>query len=123
MWQLFLMMIMVHGHHLSDEDEPILFYIAYTILHLIYPAPLGAGGVGSIPANSDALNVPSFRRWRFVMKLSPLLYIISAYTILSYIYYINYVQYVFNMRKIDSGKCIYHKSVVFSRGRSGDARA
>jgi hypothetical protein len=36
-----------------------------------YPAPLGAGGVGSIPANSDAQNVPSFRRWRFEMKLSP----------------------------------------------------
>jgi hypothetical protein len=31
----------------------------------------GAGGVGSIPANSDAQNVPSFRRWRFEMKLSP----------------------------------------------------
>jgi hypothetical protein len=30
------------------------------------------GGVGSIPANSDAQNVPSFRRWRFEMKLSPL---------------------------------------------------
>jgi hypothetical protein len=25
-----------------------------------------------IPANSDALKVPSFRRWRFEMKLSPL---------------------------------------------------
>ena len=37
-----------------------------------YPAPLGAGGVGSIPANPDALNVPSFRRRRFEMKLSPL---------------------------------------------------
>jgi hypothetical protein len=37
-----------------------------------YPAPLGAGGVGSIPANSDALNVPSYRRWLFEMKLSPL---------------------------------------------------
>ena len=38
-----------------------------------YPAPLGAGGVGSIPANPDALlvNVPSFRRRRFEMKLSP----------------------------------------------------
>jgi hypothetical protein len=36
-----------------------------------YPAPLGAGGVGSIPDNSDAQHVPSFRRWRFVMKLSP----------------------------------------------------
>ncbi len=40
-----------------------------------YPAPLGAGGVGSIPANSDAQNVPSFRRWRFEMKLSPYIYI------------------------------------------------
>jgi hypothetical protein len=29
--------------------------------------------VGSIPANSDAQNVPSFRRWRFEMKLSPFL--------------------------------------------------
>ncbi len=37
-----------------------------------YPAPLEAGGVGLIPANSDAQNVPSFRRWRFAMKLSPL---------------------------------------------------
>jgi hypothetical protein len=36
-----------------------------------YPAPLGAGGVGSIPANSDAQKVPSFSRWRFEMKLSP----------------------------------------------------
>ena len=32
-------------------------------------APLGAGGVGSIPANSNAQNVPSLR---FEMKLSPL---------------------------------------------------
>ncbi len=38
-----------------------------------YPTPLGAGGVGSIHANSDAQNVPSFRRWQFVMKLSPFL--------------------------------------------------
>ncbi len=36
-----------------------------------YPALSGAGGVGSIPANSDAQNVHSFRRWRFEMKLSP----------------------------------------------------
>jgi hypothetical protein len=36
-----------------------------------YPIPLGAGGEGSIPANSDTQNVPSFRRWRFEMKLSP----------------------------------------------------
>jgi hypothetical protein len=31
--------------------------------------------VGSIPANSDAQNVPSFRRWRFEMKLSPPLFL------------------------------------------------
>ncbi len=36
-----------------------------------YPAPLGSGGVGSIPTNSDAQNVPSFRRRRVEMKLSP----------------------------------------------------
>ncbi len=36
-----------------------------------YPAPLGAGDVGSIPTNSDAQNVPSFRRCGFEMKLSP----------------------------------------------------
>ncbi len=35
------------------------------------PCSSGAGGVGSIPANPDAQNVPSFRRWRFEMKLSP----------------------------------------------------
>ena len=38
-----------------------------------YPAPLRAGGVGSIPANPNALNVPSFSRRRFEMKLSPFL--------------------------------------------------
>ena len=31
----------------------------------------GAGGVGSIPANSNVQNVPSFRRWLFEMKFSP----------------------------------------------------
>ncbi len=35
------------------------------------PCSTGAGGVGSIPAKTDAQNVPSFRRWRFEMKLSP----------------------------------------------------
>jgi hypothetical protein len=40
-------------------------------LRRAYPAPLGRAGVGSITANSDAQNVPSFRRWRFEMKLSP----------------------------------------------------
>ncbi len=42
-------------------------------LRLAYPAPPGRAGVGSIPANPDAQNVPSFRRWRFEMKLSPFL--------------------------------------------------
>ena len=40
-------------------------------LRRAYPAPLGRAGVGSIPANPDARSVPSFRRWRFEMKLSP----------------------------------------------------
>jgi hypothetical protein len=40
-------------------------------LRQAYPALPGRAGVGSIPAKSDALNVPSFRRWRFEMKLSP----------------------------------------------------
>ena len=43
------------------------------------PCSSRAGGVGSIPANADAQNVPSFRRWRFEMKLSPFFY---WYTIL-----------------------------------------
>ncbi len=40
-------------------------------LRRAYPALLEQAGVGSIPANSDAHNAPSFRRWRFEMKLSP----------------------------------------------------
>jgi hypothetical protein len=36
------------------------------------PALPERAGVGSIPANSDAQKVPSFRLWRFEMKLSPL---------------------------------------------------
>ncbi len=40
-------------------------------LRRAYPALLEWDGVGSIPANSDAQNVPSFRRWRIEMKLSP----------------------------------------------------
>ncbi len=38
-------------------------------LRRAYPALLERAGVGSIPANSDAQDVPSFRRWRFEMKL------------------------------------------------------
>jgi hypothetical protein len=41
------------------------------------PCSTGAGGVGSIPANPDAQNVPSFRRWRFEMKLSPFFFVVS----------------------------------------------
>jgi hypothetical protein len=37
-------------------------------LRRAYPALLERAGVGSIPANSDAQNVPSFRRWQFEMK-------------------------------------------------------
>ena len=44
-----------------------------------YPAPLGADGVGSIPANPDAQNVPSFRRRRFEMKLSPFFFFCNWY--------------------------------------------
>jgi hypothetical protein len=40
-------------------------------LRRAYPALPERAGVGSITANSDALNVPSFHRWRFEMKLSP----------------------------------------------------
>ncbi len=40
-------------------------------LRRAYPALLERAGVGSIPANSDAQNVPSFRRWRFELKISP----------------------------------------------------
>jgi hypothetical protein len=42
-----------------------------------YPALLERAGVGSIPASSDAQNVPSFRRWRFELKLSPFRTMIS----------------------------------------------
>jgi hypothetical protein len=42
------------------------------------PRSSGAGGVGSIPANPDAQNLPSFRRWRFEMKLSPCAVAVSS---------------------------------------------
>ncbi len=49
-------------------------------LRRAYPAPLGRAGVGSIPANPDAQHVPSFRRWRFEMKLSPFMSIMFGAT-------------------------------------------
>jgi hypothetical protein len=42
-------------------------------LRRAYPALTERAGVGSIPANPDAQNVPSFRRWRLEMKSSPFL--------------------------------------------------
>jgi hypothetical protein len=42
-------------------------------LRQAYPALPERAGVGSTPANSDAQHVPSFRRWRFEMKLSLLI--------------------------------------------------
>jgi hypothetical protein len=42
------------------------------------PCSFGASGVSSIPANSDAQNVPSFRRRQFEMKLSPPLYFLRT---------------------------------------------
>jgi hypothetical protein len=40
-------------------------------LRQAYPALTERAGVGSVPANPDARNVPSFHRWRLEMKLSP----------------------------------------------------
>jgi hypothetical protein len=65
--------------------HPIYLYILIYTMPTVaewsrrtYPAPLGAGGVGSIPSNSDAENVPSFRRWRFAMKLSPFILVYTS---------------------------------------------
>ncbi len=54
-------------------------------LRRTYPAPPERASVGSIPAKLAALtpthkNVPSFRRWRFEMKLSPFCAIIHSIT-------------------------------------------
>jgi hypothetical protein len=47
--------------------------------------------VGSIPANSDAQNVPSFRRWRFEMKLSPFTH--QLYEVYSVSFFLLYFKY------------------------------
>ncbi len=44
---------------------------------MVLPFSSRADSVGSIPANSDAQYVPSFLRWRFDMKLSPLCQVLS----------------------------------------------
>jgi hypothetical protein len=56
-------------------DIIVCLLLAY-LVKVGIPCSSGAGGVGSIPANSNALSVPSFRRWRFEMKLSPPLIVI-----------------------------------------------
>ena len=80
-------MIRVNGHHKLNR------YFQWS--RRTYPAPLGPGGVGSIPANSDAQNVPSFRRWRFVMKLSP--FFSQIITFISYVYTISYTYIVYDI--------------------------
>ncbi len=45
-------------------------------LRQAYPTLLEWVGVGSILANSE--NVPSFRHWRFEMKLSPYQYVCTG---------------------------------------------
>ena len=61
----------------------VFFHVVAEWSRRTYPALSGAGGVGSIPANSDAQNVPYFRRWRFEMKLSPPLFFLFIMNILS----------------------------------------
>jgi hypothetical protein len=46
------------------------------------PCSAGAGGVGSIPANSDALNVPSFSRWRFEVNKIGKVLVVQEYHML-----------------------------------------
>jgi hypothetical protein len=61
----------------EENSASELAPIYYSEMHArrAYPAPLGRAGVGSILANPDAQHVPSFRRWRFEMKLSPCFYL------------------------------------------------
>ena len=70
-----LFCILENALHIILHSQHICLHI---ILHILgrkarIPCSSRAGGVGSIPANPDAQNVPSFRRWRFEMKLSPFL--------------------------------------------------
>ena len=64
----------------GSHDTALLSLLPLLLFKLMPPSLVGeggilcfswAGGVGSIPANSDAQNVPCFRRWRFEIKLSP----------------------------------------------------
>jgi hypothetical protein len=57
------------SYHEGTESGPLLR--KDSIYQRAYPALKERAGVGSIPANPDARNVPSFRRWRFEMKPSP----------------------------------------------------
>ncbi len=61
-----------HKPNMFDSNS-ILYYMPPVAerLRRAYPALPERASVGSIPANSDAQNVPSFRRWRLERKLSP----------------------------------------------------
>jgi hypothetical protein len=67
----------------SMQQAQFAFQVSFSVcmpavaerLRRAYPALLEWDGVGSIPANSDAQNMPSFRRWRFEMKLSPFFFV------------------------------------------------
>ncbi len=61
--------------HTKKSYQNIPIYPVAERLRRAYPASPERAGVSSIPANSDAVNGPSFRRWRFEMKLSPFFYI------------------------------------------------
>jgi hypothetical protein len=61
-------------YHIYPDISKYNILMCYPVGEGRIPCSTGAGGVGSIPANSDAQNVPSFRRWRFEMKLSPFCY-------------------------------------------------
>ncbi len=74
--------------HVALSPKRRLFHLLHPVAEKsrrAYPALPGRADVGSIPANSDALNVPSFCRWRLEMKLSHLFF--------SGIYYCDYCDY------------------------------
>jgi hypothetical protein len=64
--------------HLADIVHFDVMPAVAERLRRAYLALPERAGVGSIPANPDAQNVPYFRRWRFEMKLSPFCYFPSA---------------------------------------------
>ncbi len=74
-----------HVHHpmhgvifFSYEPSVTLSSVFEVSVHKFSLCSSGASGVGSIPTNSDAQNVPSFRRRRLEMMLSPFPYFFFA---------------------------------------------